>query len=87
MDYETLVFPDTMSDGSQCYVAEHPGLPGCVGYGPTPEDAKSSLARATEAYRRALQAAGSPAPKTNPTSMVIEWATSQDTPVMEPAAA
>lgn len=73
MDYAMVIHPDIMSDGRPCYVAEHPDLPGCTGYGATKEQAELSLARATEAYLRALQEAGKAGPAMSATSVRIDW--------------
>ena len=48
--YESEVRPDVFTDGTPCYFAEIPDLPGCVGYGTTREDAEDALDRARVAY-------------------------------------
>jgi len=49
---QVVTRPDRLSDGTPCFVAEDPGLPGCVGYGVTQEEAKEQLAAARGVYLR-----------------------------------
>ena len=54
LEYETVVNEDTATDGSPCYVARHPELPGCMSHGATPEEAVANLREARELYIRSL---------------------------------
>lgn len=42
--------PAEMTDGEHGWMAEDLRRPGCVGYGPTEEQARESLTRAAQAY-------------------------------------
>lgn len=44
--YTIVVAPEKCTDGSVCYLARHPELPGCMSHGDTPEEAISNLAEA-----------------------------------------
>jgi predicted RNase H-like HicB family nuclease len=35
MDYTTIIFQDTTTDGDPCWVGITPALPGCLGLGMT----------------------------------------------------
>ncbi|MCX5719868.1 MAG: type II toxin-antitoxin system HicB family antitoxin [Nitrospirae bacterium] len=39
LQYLTVVIPEECTDGSLCYRAEHPQLPGCMSHGRTPDEA------------------------------------------------
>ena len=52
--YLTIVIPDECTDGSVCYRAEHPQLPGCMSHGTTKEDAIMNLAEAKRLYIETL---------------------------------
>src|SRR5690554_6920796 len=56
--YRVNVRPDVMTDGSRCYMAEHPDLPGCIAYGRTIREARASLALAQAAYLQNLRDRG-----------------------------
>lgn len=43
---------DQTADGGDCFFAEDPELPGCVGYGATAAEAEEQLARARTVYVR-----------------------------------
>jgi predicted RNase H-like HicB family nuclease len=61
-DYPIVVYPDYLTDGSACYVAEHPDLPGCVAQGDTIQEAKLLLMYARRAYEKDVLAAGDTMP-------------------------
>ena len=48
--YAIRVYPDLCTDGSYCWVAEHPDLPGCSVDAETIEEAKRLLDAARVAY-------------------------------------
>lgn len=73
-EYPIRVGPDRYTDGERCYVAAHPDLPGCVGYGSTVQEAKNKLRKAREAYFRSLQARGEEPPEPSDETSV-EWFT------------
>jgi predicted RNase H-like HicB family nuclease len=50
LNYSTHVVPDRYPDGSRCYFASVPDLPGCESHGDTPEEALSNLRDAVEVY-------------------------------------
>ena len=56
------VYPDELTDGARCWVAEHPALRGCVAHADTIEDAKLRLDQAREAYLQHLVKCGEPVP-------------------------
>ena len=72
LGYSVVARPDRTTDGRFCYVAEHPDLDGCVGYGETLEEAKSSLARAKKAYLAHCIATHQDIPMPS-SSHVVEW--------------
>jgi predicted RNase H-like HicB family nuclease len=82
--YPMVVYPDVCTDGSFCYVAEHPDLPGCAAHGNTLTEAKERLVRAREAYIAQLRSEGLPLPQPNAASpTMIEWE-SEAAPTIEP---
>ena len=46
LPYETQVVPEECTDGTTCYRAFHPRLPGCMSHGGTPQEAIENLAEA-----------------------------------------
>lgn len=48
--YQVLIVEGRLRDGSPCWTAVHPDLPGCNATGRTPEDARAGLDRAREAW-------------------------------------
>lgn len=70
--YPMVIGPDRYGDGAFCYVATHPDLPGCVGYGSSLSEATHKLAQARQAYLLELEARGEepPEPSNSPT---VEW--------------
>ena len=65
LPYSTKVVPDQTTEGSLCYVASHPELPGCMSHGDTLEEAEDNLSKAKELYVKTLLKKGEsiPAPK------------------------
>jgi len=61
--YPVVVYPDRCTDGTFCYVAMHPDLPGCATHADEATEARALLSGAREAYLKALAADGIPAPK------------------------
>ena len=53
-EYEAIVVPDLCTDGTPCFLARHPELPGCMSHGATPEEALDNLQGARELYIRSL---------------------------------
>lgn len=54
IEYDIVITPDTGTDGTLCYRAEHPQLSGCMSHGLTPEEAMSNLIEAKELYIKTL---------------------------------
>lgn len=50
LEYDTIVMPEECTDGSLCYRAEHPQLPGCMSHGSDPEIALRNLIEAKRLY-------------------------------------
>ncbi len=44
--FATQVIPESLSDGTTCYLALHPDLDGCMAHGDTQEEALSNLEEA-----------------------------------------
>jgi predicted RNase H-like HicB family nuclease len=81
IEYPTMVRPDTYTNGAFCYIAEHPDLPGCVGYGNTLSKAKESLSVARVAYISQLLAEGENIPGPSPSRpSSVEWESSPSCP-------
>jgi predicted RNase H-like HicB family nuclease len=70
-EYPLRVRPDRCTDGTFCYVAEHPDLPGCEAHGDTISEAKELLGAARVAYLRHLFARGYAIPAPSPAP--AEW--------------
>ena len=54
LPYATNVVPEQCTDGSLCYRAYHPELPGCMSHGTTPEEAIDNLSEARRLYIETL---------------------------------
>jgi len=54
LPYSVQVVPDVCTDGTQCYLASHPELPGCMSHGDTIEEAVHNLNEARRLYIRSL---------------------------------
>ncbi|MFN3479020.1 MAG: type II toxin-antitoxin system HicB family antitoxin [Thermodesulfovibrionales bacterium] len=54
LNYDIVVVPEECTDGSLCYRAEHPQLPGCMSHGVTPEEALINLVEAKRLYIQTL---------------------------------
>ena len=61
-EYPVVVYPDHCTDGTFCYVAMHPDLPGCAVHGDSIGEVKALLDGAREMYLEALAAEGKEAP-------------------------
>jgi antitoxin HicB len=46
--YQTVIKLEEATDGSYCYIAYHPELPGCMSQGNTPQEAEENLREATQ---------------------------------------
>jgi predicted RNase H-like HicB family nuclease len=81
-NYPVQIKPDHCTDGSFCYVAEHPDLPGCAAHGTTITEARTALVRARKAYISHMLSVGEkpPRPTTGrePDEVTWRW------PVKEP---
>jgi predicted RNase H-like HicB family nuclease len=66
LPYSTEVVPDVCTDGSQCYLASNPELPGCISHGRTPEEAQINLQSARRLYIKALLKRGLHVPRPMP---------------------
>ena len=62
LPYVTEVVPEQCTDGSLCYRAYHPELPGCMSHGMTPQEAIENLAEARRLYIETLVEKGQPVP-------------------------
>jgi len=62
LPYSIRVVPDQTTEGSLCYVAYHPELPGCMSHGDTPEEAINNLSEAKELYMKTLLEEGQSIP-------------------------
>lgn len=82
--YPVFVQPDYCTDGSFCWVAVHPDLPGCAAHAEGPTEAKILLDQAREAYLRHLQREGITPPEPG-TVQPLEWMVGK--PYSEPVAA
>lgn len=69
LHYSIKVVPDQTTEGSLCYVASHPELPGCMSHGDTPEEAMSNLLEAKHLYIKTLLDKGESVPL--PTSSTV----------------
>ncbi|MEX2492951.1 MAG: type II toxin-antitoxin system HicB family antitoxin [Nitrospirales bacterium] len=54
--YPIIVEKDQCTDGSFCYLASHPDLPGCMSQGETQEEALLNLQEAKQLYLETLLA-------------------------------
>jgi predicted RNase H-like HicB family nuclease len=62
LPYSISVVPDVCTDGTQCYVASHPELPGCMSHGDTIEEATHNLHAMRRLYIRSLLKRNLPVP-------------------------
>lgn len=62
LPYKIDVVPEACTDGSMCYRASHPELPGCMSHGLTPEEAIENLAEAQGLYIETLLEKREPVP-------------------------
>lgn len=71
LPYSVEVVPDQSTEGSMCYVALHPELPGCMSHGDSPEEAIANLLEAKELYIKTLLEKGQniPLPKFSTTAI------------------
>ncbi len=63
LPYVIEVIPEVCTDGSLCYRAYHPELPGCMSHGLTPEEAVENLSEAKFLYIQTLLDKGLTVPK------------------------
>lgn len=75
--YKTILMPDVRSDGTPCFVARHPELPGCMSDGDTPAEAVANLRDARELYIQSLIEDGLEVPL--PQTVVVLPATTTST--------
>jgi len=54
LEYDVIATPEECTDGTLCYRAEYPQLPGCMSHGVTPEDAIRNLIEAKRLYIETL---------------------------------
>src|SRR3990172_3668553 len=52
--YLTVIIRDECTDGTDCFRAEHPQLPGCMSHGSTMDEAIANLAEAKQLYIETL---------------------------------
>lgn len=53
-----VITRDRLHDGTECFIAEDPALPGCVSYGKTVDEALEMLEDARRAYLSVPDVAG-----------------------------
>lgn len=53
-----VITRNRLSDGTECFIAEDPSLPGCITYGKTEDEAMEMLDDARRAYLRVVPRAG-----------------------------
>lgn len=63
LPYVIEVVPELCTDGSLCYRAYHPELPGCMSHGLAPEEAIENLTEARRLYIETLLEKGQTVPK------------------------
>jgi len=63
LPYGIRVVPERCTDGSPCYRAYHPELPGCMSHGTTPEEAIENLIEAKQLYIETLLEKGISVPE------------------------
>lgn len=63
LPYAINVVPEQCTDGSLCYRAYHPELPGCMSHSATPEQAIENLTEAKQLYIETLLEKGLSVPK------------------------
>lgn len=63
LPYAISVVPERCTDGSLCYRAYHPELPGCMSHGITPDEAIENLSEARQLYIETLLEKGLSVPK------------------------
>lgn len=63
LPYAINVVPEQCTDGSLCYRAYHPELPGCMSHSATPEQAIENLTGAKQLYIETLLEKGLSVPK------------------------
>jgi predicted RNase H-like HicB family nuclease len=63
--YPVVIHPDVYPDGSMCWVAKHPDLPGCMAHADTVKEAEDLLAEARAVYLEYLDSKdrGPPLPR------------------------
>ncbi|MEW6108518.1 MAG: type II toxin-antitoxin system HicB family antitoxin [Nitrospirota bacterium] len=72
LEYDVIVTPEECTDGTLCYRAEHPQLPGCMSHGQTPEEAIRNLIEAKRLYIETLLERGLDVPlPLRPTGMTF----------------
>jgi len=71
LSYSIKVVPDQTTEGSLCYVASHPELPGCMSHGDTPEEAIDNLSEAKELYIKTLLKKGESIPLPRSSTVAI----------------
>jgi len=54
LPYAVAVVPDICTDGTQCYLASNPELPGCMSHGADVEEAMRNLEGARRLYMKSL---------------------------------
>lgn len=54
LDYLVAIFEDKYTDGTPCFIAKHPQLPGCISQGDTVEEALNNLTDARREYIESL---------------------------------
>jgi len=71
LPYSIKVVLDQTTEGSLCYVASHPELPGCMSHGDTPEEAMNNLSEAKELYIKTLLEKGESIPLPRSSTVAI----------------
>lgn len=71
ISYAIQVVPDQCTDGTLCYRASHPELPGCTSHGDTPEEAIENLQDARRLYIQTILEKGMNVPLPRATASVV----------------
>lgn len=71
LPYSVEVTPEQTTEGTPCYLASYPDLPGCMSHGDTPDEAIANLFEAKELYIKTLLEKGQDIPLPTSSSVAI----------------
>lgn len=58
VEHPAVINRHRLDDGTECFIAEDPSLPGCITYGKTADEAMEMLEDARRGYLRVVPRAG-----------------------------